>query len=62
MFILVYLCMKDAKERMMNNLRRQENGQMAILMVLVLPVVFLLFTLPLDAGSGTWTTEWPKTR
>ncbi len=34
----------------MNNLRRQENGQMAILMVLVLPVVFLLFTLPLDAG------------
>ena len=34
----------------MNKLRRQENGQMAILLVMVLPVVFLLFALPLDAG------------
>ena len=31
-------------------LRRNEDGQMAILMVLVLPVVFLLFALALDAG------------
>ncbi len=38
------------KEKMMNNLRRQEDGQMAILLVMVLPVVFLLFALPLDAG------------
>ena len=34
----------------MNNLFRQEDGQMAILMVMVLPVVFLLFALPLDVG------------
>ena len=34
----------------MNNLRRQEDGQMAILLVMVLPAVFLLFALPLDAG------------
>ena len=34
----------------MNNLRRQENGQMAILMVMVLPAVFLILALPLDAG------------
>lgn len=31
-------------------LRRDEDGQMAILVVLVLPVVFLLFALALDAG------------
>jgi len=34
----------------MNNLRRQEQGQMAILLVMVLPAVFLLFALPVDAG------------
>ena len=34
----------------MNNLFRQEDGQMAFLLVLVLPVVFLFFALPLDAG------------
>ena len=34
----------------MNDLRRQENGQMAILMVMVLPVIFLILALPLDAG------------
>ena len=34
----------------MSNLRRQENGQMAILLVMILPVVFLLMALPLDAG------------
>ena len=31
-------------------LRRDQRGQMAILMVMVLPVVFLLFALALDAG------------
>ena len=31
-------------------LRRDEKGQMAIVMVLVLPVIFLLFALALDAG------------
>ena len=34
----------------MNNLFRQENGQIAFLLVMVLPVVFLLFALSLDAG------------
>ena len=34
----------------MNNLHRQEKGQVAIIMVMILPVVFLLFALPLDAG------------
>ena len=31
-------------------MRRDERGQMAILMVMILPVVFLLLALPLDAG------------
>ena len=34
----------------MKNLRRQESGQTAILLVMILPVVCLLFVLPLDAG------------
>ena len=34
----------------MKNLRRQESGQTAILLVMILTVVCLLFVLPLDAG------------
>ena len=34
----------------MIKLCRQENGQMAFLLVMILPVVFLLLALPLDAG------------
>ncbi len=34
----------------MNNFYRQENGQMAFLLVMILPVIFLLLALPLDAG------------
>ena len=37
-------------KKRMNNLLRHENGQMAILMVMVLPVIFLILALPLDAG------------
>jgi len=37
-------------KRTMNNLGRREDGQIAIIMVMILPVVFLLFALPLDAG------------
>ena len=34
----------------MYNFRRNESGQIAILMVMVLPVIFLMFALALDAG------------
>ena len=34
----------------MSNLRRHEDGQIGILMVMILPVIFLIFALALDAG------------
>ena len=46
----------------MNKLRRQENGQIAILMVMVLPVVFLLMALPLDAGIWYWDHQIAQTQ
>ena len=39
----------------MKNLRRQENGQIAILLVMIFPVLFLLLALPLD--SGIWLLD-----
>ena len=46
----------------MNSLRRNEAGQIAILMVLVLPLMLMAVGLALDTGLWFWTTEWPKTR
>ncbi len=34
----------------MHNLHHKENGQIAILMVMIMPANFLLMALPLDAG------------